>query len=88
MLRLYFSVSKIYTSLTNKNQGITSHISWISPIVRINEIANELRNINSFDIANLFTASKQNYTERSQSNRGNCGHQLSWENTNLLLQNL
>lgn len=81
MLRLYFSVSKIYTSLTNKSQGIPSHISRISPIVRINETANELRNINSYDIANLFTASKQNCTGRSQSNRGNCGHQLSWENT-------
>lgn len=60
MLSLPFNVSKIYIFLMNKNQGITSHISWISSIVRINEKARELRNLNSFGIANLFTASKHN----------------------------
>lgn len=62
MLRLQFSVSKIYTFLANKNKGVISYISWISLIVRINETVNELRNVNSFDIANLFTASKQKYS--------------------------
>ena len=52
MLNLSFYVSKIYTFLINKNQGITSHISWISSVVRINEIVSELRNLNSFGIAN------------------------------------